>query len=109
MKYLKTFENTIEYPNVGDYVLIKSRISNIAKDEKLKKISNFIDTTIGTVSKINDDFVMVYYEYIPNDISTYFLNKHGYHTRLFDLSRIVEFDSDIEMLKFKIKSKKYNI
>lgn len=109
MKYLKKFENDIEYPKVGDYVLIKSQITNITDDEKYKKIKNFIDTTIGIVSNINDQSVMVFYEDVPSDISTYFLNKNGHYTRIFDLSRIFDFDSDIETLKFKIKAKKFNI
>jgi len=112
MKYIKTFElfyDINNYPKVGDYVLINVDFDN-------RKLTNFINSTIGKVSTIElysdmeikypeHDEIEVEYEYIPSHIRIWFFNKK----RKFKIRRIVEFGKTPEELELKIASKNYNL
>jgi hypothetical protein len=100
MKYIKKYENINSDLKVGDYVLIKSTFS-------IEKLKDFINKTIGQITQIDiDNIVYVKYTKIPFELIQYFDANGG---RYFQNKQIIEFDKDIEKLKLKIDSKKYNI
>lgn len=111
MKYLRNFENLTEFPKTGDYVLIKTNITNILNDEKYNRIRVFIDNTIGIILDYNSyrNYVVVKYENIPDDIKSYFTYIQDRYERMFEIDRIVAYGSTEEELKLKIQTNKFNI
>jgi len=110
MKYIKKFENHIDIPKIGDYVLIHTN-SNI------RSVSNFVNNTIGKIidisSKYTDMFnrenpgvVRVEYDDPPRDIQSWFSDKNK---RTFTLEQIVEYGKTKEELEEKLAVKKYNL
>ena len=99
MKYLKKYES-LETPEVGDYVLMKSETSN-------EKLADLINTTIGKIDSLAYRSLYVRYNF-----SKEILNKFRFHDlrlREFDKNQIVAFAKTIKELELKIQVKNYNL
>jgi len=99
MKYLKTFEESkiVDY-KIGDYVLMNSFIG-------LDSLSRFLNANIGQIVDIIPNHIRVKYDNVPDNISLYFSSN----TRNFEPKLIDEISDNVEDLKIKIASKKYNL
>ena len=107
MKYIKLYEE-IDTPKEGDYVLMKSKSSQV--------VANIINNTIGKIIKIEDrqysdhlgvNQISIRVKY---DLPQSILKKLEIdNIRDFTQKQIVEFGSTIEELELKLAAKKYNI
>ena len=111
MKYIKTFEDLKNEPQVGDYVLIKT----VAADGNIK---NFINNTIGIIDYIQPDFTNLFdkkcdgnigvrYKNIPKSLQLWF--GKGSNVRQFLKKQIVAIGKTEEEVKQKVQSNKFNI
>ena len=107
MKYIKTFENIENLPEIDDWVIMKTLSShNIVK--------NFINNTIGEVVNLdktniqNIDITVMYYD-IPEDFKKLMNVDSDVYVREFRSNQIVEFAKTKEELELKLQSNKYNI
>lgn len=112
MKHLKTYENN-KTLNIGDYVLCKDDFNLTAE---------FVENNIGQYIEF-DNFptyggchYLIKYENIPDDILIYFAgggpssdNHNTPGIRPMSFNEIIYHAKDIEELKIKITSKKYNL
>lgn len=104
MKYLKTYENLNDSPQVGDYVM--------GDPYQFKDINNFLSTEIGKIDRINDvelkidgyPYIVVFDTSIPG-------SSYGPKDKemAFNKSELLAWDSSLDGLKLKIKAKKYNL
>jgi len=108
MKYIKNFESIKDNPEVGDYILAKYNSKNDF-NTSINNLKNFINNTIGIVHSLdhirNSCYFNIKYENIPKNIINFFDDD----IKRFNIESIVEFDKDLEHLKFKIEAKKFNI
>lgn len=115
MKYIKKFENS-EHPQIGDYVLIKTRGYSII-DDIITKSKEYVDTHIGKIVDIkiysddedDDSSVLVEYENVPTEIKSYFNNNRNKSTRKFSINRIVATGKTKEEVLMKVQQNKYNL
>jgi len=102
MKYLKKYES-LEEPEVGDYVLMKS--------EANKKVANLINQTIGRINKLIQPYfdsrvgIEVKYDF-PRSVLK---NLRIDNTRVFDRDQIVAFGKTKKELELKKQANKYNL
>jgi len=99
MKYIKTFENINQEPEVGDYVTFKGE----AGEEKLG--DNFIKDKIGKIKAVNSSNIK------PNRWNTWYSvkfkgDKNLYFYRLSDIDCFFKTQEDAESY---LAEKKYNI
>ena len=108
MKYIKKFENIKDEPKVGDYVLAKYDIKNDS-NTVINNLKKFIDNTIGIVIEVEKylgySYVYIKYDNISENIINFFKNN----TKKFNINSIVDYDKDLETLKYKIEANKFNI
>ena len=111
MKYIKKFENTKEGPKQGDYVLMKSTMSN-------QELNDFIDNNVGKILKILNNIhyssVKVEYKNIPMNIANMFgyndyKNDKNTGIREFLMSSIIDYSENEKDLEYKIVAKKFNL
>lgn len=96
MKHLKKYES-IEKPEVGDYVLMKSQAT--------EKIANLINQTIGRIEFYSISQLGVKYDFpisILNELSID-------NIRIFETHQIVAFGKTKKELELKIQANKYNL
>jgi hypothetical protein len=108
MRHLKTYENIIKEPKIGDYVIMRS------KYKSKPELTEFIENTIGEIfskyysdSKMED--IRVIYDFVPDDIRKNFMMIQGGFTMWFKNYDIIEYAKTKKELKLKIAAKKYNI
>ncbi len=108
MKYIKKFENIKDLPEVGDYILMKYDTKNDS-NTSINNLKKFIDNTIGIVNELdygsNTFYPRVKYENIPENIKNFFIDD----LKRFNVVSIVDYDKDLETLKYKIEANKFNI
>ena len=103
MKYINKFENNIDLPEVGDYVLMNSYSTN--------SVINFVTKNFGRLTAVEFDTNLkkykcrVRYENIPDNIDLFFHDG----TRIFDIELLVEYGKTIEELKLKLQANKFNL
>ena len=107
MKYIKKFENIKKIPEVGDYVIIRWELNNLA---------HFLNNNIGQIAyKSPDNSVFtVKYDNIPNNIKNHFvspgsLSKDRRLSKSFNLKEILHFSKDIKELELELTANKYNL
>lgn len=104
MKYIKTYENIINKPNVGNYVMMKTSHPELV---------DFIANNIGKVININftyDYEITVKYTNIPLELKKHFsLYKGDYCTRIFPISYVINFAKTKKELQQKLVTIKYNL
>ena len=114
MKYLKTYEsNNVKLPNVDDLILINIDfdVSGDPKEIQLLALKKFVNETIGKVIHVDDKnhrrlediYVTVKYNNIPNIILPWFFNN----TRRFKLNDIVDLTQ--RELGSRLGAKKYSL
>ena len=112
MKYLKKFESIHDKPEVGDYILAKYDTKNYSVTS-INNVKKFIDNTIGIVVGVerylNYITVNIKYDNIPDNIINFFKNDTKKFTFNGMMKSIVDYDKDLDSLKYKIEAKKYNI
>jgi len=96
MKYIKTYEDTDEFPQIGDYILMKmTRVSDF---------NLYVSTHIGKIVDRRKNhphmYVVKYDEVIPH-----------WNTNLIDvfLNEILYFSKNKEELELKLQINKFNI
>jgi len=110
MKYIKKYENYVDTPQIGDYVLIHT-------NSNAKNVANFVNNTIGKIIdirfKYKDIFELehpgdlrVEYEEVPEDVQSWFFDKNK---RTFTLEQIISFGKTKKELEEKLAEKKYNL
>lgn len=111
----KIFESNFEDVEIGDYVLIKTVMTNIL-DENIKKSKEFVETHIGQCIIVNHESIspeiIVLYKDIPKEIHSYFhMNKleKNTGTRIFSINRIVAYGKTPEEVEIKMNAQKYNL
>ena len=106
MKYIKTYEDVNNEPQIGDYVLCKQN-EGFAK----KSINNIISKNIGKILSKFVDYYIVYYDcFIPEKLKYFFSNFNGpKYSRLIKKYEIEHFSSNKEDLEILLKLKKYNL
>ncbi len=112
MKYIRKFEEKNSEPKEGDYVLMKSTMSN-------PELLSFIESNVGKIIKFQYNYdntsVEVEYENIPIDIGFLFgyygtenMNKNiGF--KIFLYESIIEFSDNKTDLEYKINARKFNL
>lgn len=106
MKYIKQFENLINVPEVGDYVLIHDELWFKYPNSGMKRYSDFVNNTIGQISEVSKSFVGIKYRNIPDDIDDFFNSVGG---RSFKKEDIVAFAKTKKELEMKLTEIKYNL
>jgi len=109
MKYIKKFELNTNIPEIGDYILTVYDIKN-DRNTSINQLKKFIDNTIGIVVDdlefgVHNNYVRVKYENIPENIKNFFIDDR----KRFNIVSIVDYDKDLETLKYKIEANKFNI
>ena len=108
MKYIKTYEDLNDEPNLGDYVITTVIISDV--DPKLKF---FLENNVGKICKIEDHVIsyLVKYENTPFDlfigINDNYKKDVGYWW--FDKLEIKIHSSNKEECEAYLNAKKYNL
>ena len=101
MKYIKTQEeiNTDKSPKVGDYVIMKSSVT--------QSLRYFIEKNIGEITQIDygDGFLIVKYSNIPEAIQEYM----PYNSRSSTIRLIKHWSSNKEDLEVILSQNKYNL
>lgn len=106
MKHLKKFEQNINEPEIGDYVICRENITN------LPNLKNFLKNNIGQILdvNINKTNFIVQYENIPSWLTELFNYGHSIpNCRSMQRHEIVEFANSSEELKLKLMQLKYNL
>ena len=101
MKYIKTFENLSEYPNVGDYVICEEGNLNL---------KDFIENNIGQIYKKyagRRAKYLVKYENAP-DLSG-FSELDGFRVRVMYSDEFIYLSSDRAELESILSANKYNL
>ena len=114
MKHIKTFENHIDRPEVGDYVICE--VTDDYTDEQFK-IDDFLNNNIGILVKIRTNEYDVQFEKSMeysdwNDLSRSFQDnlEEGYENiASFYVDEIIFWSKDKEDLLDKLREKKYNL
>lgn len=118
MKYIITYEKlksmdnykNMTYndaPNVDDFVICKMKDVVTDSDETIK-FKYFINNNIGQIILINNHRIIIKYENIPNEISSYFGYSNGDATYVY-LHDIKYYSNKKDDLEPIIQSKKYNL
>jgi len=106
MRYIKEFEKKTNVEiSRGDYVLMNYTPSH----KTLIDLSNFINNTIGIVSKISDDFIYVKYDAVPITLQRFFDKTNEINCRMMYIEDIVDFAKSKEELELKLQANKYNL
>jgi len=115
MKYIKTFENTTNKPEVGDYVSIISKkyINHLKRYYDEKELDNLKDYLLNHPGQIytffNDDRIIVTYGFkIPENVLKFFPydKPYGGYNKIFNLEDINAIGKTKEELKQRIEIKK---
>jgi len=104
MKYLKTYEDLQQIPQVGDYVLCKDYITSDIEtriDSNIGKISNYDD--------INEYYTIIYDSKYKNSILYKKTGGNGYMRRGIRQHSIIMWSKNKEDIEAYIQSKKYNL
>ena len=105
MKYIKTFEDLQEIPQVGDYVLCKDYIT--------RDIESRISSKIGVIINYDSEYIRYTIKYEPKKTPSEHRKKLGINThymrRGVDLYSIVMWSKNKDDIEAKITAKKYNI
>ena len=113
MKYLKYFENNIDLPEVGDYVIIDC--PNYVLGSNYDEIFHFLNNNIGKVVGFGNAYtggqgIKIKYFNIPKNLNTYF---NPDHIKIFPIDYILAFGKNKEDIKkeYEIQRniKKFNI
>jgi len=115
MRHIKTYENTIDNPKLGDYVICFEKL-DIDNDDDNNDYMEFLSNNIGKIvlidyyrgNSIKFDY-LVEYNNIPKKLTVYFQDYDIPNTRPMDIDEIVEFSESKEDLVMKITSNKYNL
>lgn len=124
MKHLKAYENLINEPQIGDYVICQDSV--LARNfSNNKSTIIFLSNNIGRI--ITDDSIdydvskrysyVIKYENIPKDIEDYFnlrkkeseKNFEMSGLRAFSLEEIIYHSKNKEDLEIYIDTEKYNL
>jgi len=105
MKHIKTFENSKNTPEVGDYIL--ANYDSIF--DSLKDLVDFMNNTIGVVANITSFNPYVKYDNVPINLKKYF-NRNG-SKGIVDVSldHILYFSKSKEEIEMKLNKNKFNI
>ena len=110
MKYIKHYEDTINKPQIGDYVIIYARYF----DDRLK---DFFKTEIGQIKKndIDEDYpyLVEFQKEKPiihsDEKNEIIYNDEDEYNMRFEESEIKTFSSSKEELEMNIAQNKYNL
>lgn len=108
----KIFENESSEIRIGDYVLLKVELDNIFHKsnfnslEEARKFNDFVNNNIGRVISMDNDYLILQYY----DIS-FFIQHLFTKSGLLTINRksVYLHDSDLDKLKLKFESEKYNL
>ena len=117
MKYLKYYENIIDRPQIGDYIISNFKLES--ENDFYYPWNQYLNNSIGQIIEYNDNYNVEYfvnkeiYDRIfieKSDIDSIVIKNGkktiGVSTKL---DEIEYFSPDIEELKPKLLSKKFNI
>ena len=110
MKYIKTYENISNEPQVGDYVI--SIPKNIIPGSE-----DFFNNSIGIITKISKEHCGIEYENIPKFISKYYCSwrqgpdgkQYQENVIWFNLDMIKYYGKSKDEVKLKNTTDKYNL
>ena len=115
MKYIKTFENSNNRLDLGDYVICKE-IPDMFDKEKLYNVIKFEENRVGRYIKNKKNNGKFRYEVTYDDIpdkfkNFYFIIDHELHlyTRPMSRTEIIYNSKNKEELEAIIAAKKFNI
>jgi len=104
MKYIKTYENLSDKPQIGDYVMVDS--------SQFIELDNFFNSEIGKIDSINEREILngyPYYVKFKNKIPGSTYGPSGDYQMAFKEKELFAWGSSLEDLNLKIKAKKYNL
>jgi len=104
MKYLKTFENIENVPQVGDWIIAKDAFD-------IDIVNDYLNNNIGLVYKktySNNDQYVKYFN-IPTEIKHYFKDGDNNDTMFISKKEIFAFSSNKKELESILAAKKYNL
>ncbi len=113
MRYIKTYENPLLEPKVGDYVICKINWQNIRSYDEIRF---FLKSNIGKIIDIlpiityNNKFSVEYiikYDKIPKDLKKDFLRRDL--TLAITINQIEHWSENKEDLTIYIDANKYNL
>jgi hypothetical protein len=102
MKYLKTFEENENEPQVGDYVIVR--------ENRILLLDSFFSENVGRI--VDDKYsrrypFLVQFENIPDDLKIEFGDKNN--SRQFSIDEIDHWSKNKEDLELMISANKYNL
>jgi len=103
MKYIKKFEQNIDLPERGDYVLMNSYGISEVEYFVTHNYGVYLNAYIDKLTK--DPKIRVRYENIPGNIALFFHDD----TITFDMELLVAYGKTIEELEMKLKANKFNL
>jgi len=110
MKYLKTYENLEQEPQIGDWVVVRIDDNRRSDGDNDTPWTNMIEKSIGQVISTPDEDC----DYDYNNVKDYFKAwkiKYEWKQRHFIIFKreIVFFDKDKEKVEAYTQTQKYNL
>jgi len=120
MKYIKTFENLTDEPQIGDYVVCEDSVFNKNDGSRDEKIIDFITNNVGQYIQDNDGKFgsgfykyVIKYENVPSDVSgfEFIVNGDGELDKIRIMTRkeILFYSKNKKDCEEFIVAKKYNV
>jgi hypothetical protein len=116
MKHLKTYEENVKDPQIGDYVVcITKGLEEEFMPIYIKKIAKIIHNNVGQIIDFKPENSQKYNPYhVKYDLPKNFYDNTKYigefqDVFLFDTDKILFFSKDKEQAELYLKTKKYNI
>ena len=106
MKYIKTYEdlNIYKEPKIGDYVICTTN------DTTSPGLKEFLEQTIGKCINTNFNFLIIEYQYVPNEILyTNFDLTTGKIRRGVMKDDVLYYSPNKEELEIYLNANKYNL
>lgn len=108
MKHIKTYENTIGKPKLGDYVICSENANYDMHEFISKNIGKIVLTVYQPTNTVKYDY-LVQYNNIPENLNIYFEDYGASNARPMDIDEITEFSENRENLEFVLNANKYNL
>ena len=111
MKYIKTYENLTNDPQIGDYIKVDSSKMNVISPG-VDGLIDFFDNEVGRITEINSaelrnggyPYIVTFHKMMPNSM----IGPSDYNMA-FNITELLAWAPDMETLKIKIDAKKYNL
>ena len=112
MKYLKTYENNIDEPKIGDYVICKEKYFASGQPITTYKLCEFVSNNVGKFirdRRVTQFKYLIEYENVPKELKVSFNDDNMKNCRRMERSEILYWSESKEDCETFLAAKKYNL